>query len=160
MGRFVASPAGSKGVMNDRTMRTSALMVALLSACVAFQLNASMLSPVTASGTCACSVLNGLSVVLSPQDAQGFLPGANCGAFNFGAGLSFAVLPLVQLAGGPAWSSGPGSYAAAIGCGLIITVAALATSYLIPRPTAAEIPRHQPAGDGLHTTTMEGKAYS
>ncbi|MEU9836903.1 MFS transporter [Streptosporangium sp. NPDC048047] len=105
-------------------------------------------------------MLNGLSVVLSPQDAQGFLPGVNCGAFNFGAGLSFAVLPLVQLAGGPAWSSGPGSYAAAIGCGLIITVTALATSYLIPRPTAAEIPRHRPAGDGLHTTTMEGKAYS
>ncbi|MCA2225941.1 hypothetical protein [Nonomuraea aurantiaca] len=45
-------------------------------------------------------------------------------------------------------------------CGLVITVAALATSYLIPRPTAAEIPRHRSAGDGLHTTTMEGKAYS
>ncbi|MEU8148232.1 hypothetical protein [Nonomuraea sp. NPDC048901] len=42
----------------------------------------------------------------------------------------------------------------------MVAVAALVTSYLIPRPTAAEIPRHQSAGDGLHTTIMEEKAYS
>ena len=37
-------------------------------------------------------MLNGLGIVLSPKDNPGYLPGMNAGAFNLGAGLSFAIL--------------------------------------------------------------------
>lgn len=37
-------------------------------------------------------MLNGLGIVLSPKDNPGYLPGLNAGAFNLGAGLSFALL--------------------------------------------------------------------
>ena len=44
-----------------------------------------------------CSImLNGLGIVLSPKDNPGYLPGMNAGAFNLGAGLSFAVLYAVM----------------------------------------------------------------
>lgn len=41
-------------------------------------------------------MLNGLGIVLSPKDNPGYLPGMNAGAFNLGAGLSFAVLYAVM----------------------------------------------------------------
>ena len=37
-------------------------------------------------------MLNGLGIVLSPKDNPGYLPGMNAGAFNLGAGLSFAII--------------------------------------------------------------------
>ena len=37
-------------------------------------------------------MLSGLGIVLSPADNQGYLPGMNAGAFNLGAGISFAAL--------------------------------------------------------------------
>jgi Na+/melibiose symporter-like transporter len=60
----------------------------------------------------------------------------NSAAFNFGAGLSFAVLPVVQVLGG---SSSITGYAGGIWLGLVITVLALAVSFLIPRPASAEM---------------------
>src|SRR5699024_6536617 len=44
-------------------------------------------------------VLNSLGVVNSPKDNEGFLPGMNSAAFNLGAGVSFAVLPVFMVAG-------------------------------------------------------------
>ena len=41
-------------------------------------------------------MLNGLGIVLSPEDNPGYLPGLNAGAFNLGAGLSYAILYGVQ----------------------------------------------------------------
>ena len=41
-------------------------------------------------------MLNGLGIVLSPKDNPGYLPGMNAGAFNLGAGLSFAVIYAVM----------------------------------------------------------------
>jgi hypothetical protein len=81
-------------------------------------------------------MLNGLGVVLSQPESPGFLPGMNSAAFNFGAGLSFAVLPVVQVLGG---SSSITGYAGGIWLGLVITVLALAVSFLIPRPASAEM---------------------
>ena len=51
-------------------------------------------------------ILNGLGIVLSPASNPGFLPGLNAGAFNLGAGVSFAVLPALQIALGVGGSSG------------------------------------------------------
>ncbi len=79
-------------------------------------------------------VLNGLGVVLSPKEAPGVLPGLNAGAFNLGAGISFAVLLAVQTAVG---SSRPGSsagYVAGIVTGLVVVGLALGASMLVPRP--------------------------
>ncbi|OFS23815.1 MFS transporter [Corynebacterium sp. HMSC04H06] len=72
-------------------------------------------------------MLNGLGIVLSPADNQGYLPGMNAGAFNLGAGLSFAIL--FGVAG--SFDSG---YHAGLVTGCIILAAALAMSLLIPKP--------------------------
>lgn len=84
-------------------------------------------------------MLNGLAVLLSPPDRPGFLPGINSGAFNFGAGLSFAMLPVVQVLLSPPGSSSPVGYGWAMALGLVIVAGALAASYLIPRPRGAEV---------------------
>lgn len=81
-------------------------------------------------------MLNGLGVVLSPPGNPGFLPGMNAGAFNLGSGLSFLVLPAVLVA--TSGLGGQGSYVVVISTGLVITVAALASSLLIPKPVEAE----------------------
>lgn len=82
-------------------------------------------------------ILNGLGVVLSPKGNPGFLPGMNAGAFNLGSGLSFAVLPAVEVAGGSGAESSAG-YVSAILAGVVIVAAAFAVSFLIPRPAEAE----------------------
>ena len=82
-------------------------------------------------------MLNGLGVVLSPPGNPGFLPGMNAGAFNLGAGLSFLLLPAVLQA-----STALGTreaYFAVIATGAVLTLAALAASFLIPRPADAEV---------------------
>jgi MFS family permease len=84
-------------------------------------------------------MLNGLGVVLAPPDNPGFLPGINTGAFNIGAGLSFAVLPIVQVASAHAGTATIDGYVYGIGLGAVIMAAALASSYLIPRPATAEV---------------------
>lgn len=84
-------------------------------------------------------MLNGLGIVLSPKDNPGFLPGMNAGAFNLGAGLSFALLPAVQIMTASSGDSVTSGYANGILVGLGITVLALLTSFLIPRPVSAEV---------------------
>ena len=84
-------------------------------------------------------MLNGLGIVLSPKDNPGFLPGMNAGAFNLGAGLSFALLPAVQIMTTPTGGSTPEGYFNGILVGLGITVLALLSSCLIPRPVDAEV---------------------
>lgn len=83
-------------------------------------------------------MLNGLGVVLSPQSNPGFLPGMNAGAFNLGAGLSFLVLPAV-LQATQSLADPKLSYLTVVLTGLVITVAAFAVSFLIPRPAEAEV---------------------
>ncbi|MBT2386443.1 MFS transporter [Streptomyces sp. ISL-11] len=98
---------------------------------------ASVLVGITYAGV-ANIVLNGLGIVLSPDENPGFLPGLNAGAFNLGAGLSFALLYAVRTAalpGDPASSTG---YTSGMIAGVVILGAALATSFLIPKPVAAE----------------------
>ncbi|GAA1348772.1 MFS transporter [Arthrobacter koreensis] len=89
-------------------------------------------------------MLNGLGIVLSPKENPGFLPGLNAGAFNLGAGLSFAVIYAVKTATTPA-DGGAGGYYGGIVAGLVILVLALAASFLIPKPVAAEVPVGAPA---------------
>lgn len=83
-------------------------------------------------------MLNGLGVVLSPAGNPGFLPGMNAGAFNLGAGLSFLVLPAVLVATSTLGDT-RASYFSVVLVGLVITVAALAASLLIPQPVEAEV---------------------
>ncbi|MFE7393903.1 MFS transporter [Streptomyces sp. NPDC057582] len=85
-------------------------------------------------------MLNGLGVVLSPKANPGFLPGMNAGAFNLGAGLSFLVLPAVRQATESLGDTRT-SYQIVVLAGFLITLAALAVSFLIPRPVEAEVPR-------------------
>ena len=80
-------------------------------------------------------ILNGLGVVLSPSENPGFLPGMNAGAFNLGAGLSFALLPAIQMMNGNSIDG----YFNGMLLGLVITVLALLCSFLIPRPINAEV---------------------
>lgn len=75
-------------------------------------------------------MLNGLGVVLSPADNQGYLPGMNAGAFNLGAGISFAILFAVATSFGDT----NGGYAAGMWAGVAILVFALLFSFLIPKP--------------------------
>lgn len=89
-------------------------------------------------------MLNGLGIVLSPKENPGFLPGLNAGAFNLGAGLSFAVIYAVKTATTPA-DGGAGGYYGGIVAGLVILVLALAASFLIPKPVAAEVSADAPA---------------
>jgi predicted MFS family arabinose efflux permease len=83
-------------------------------------------------------VLNGLGIVLSPRENPGFLPGLNAGAFNLGAGLSFAVLYAVQTALAPSDPTSAAGYSAGMLAGAVILGLALASSLLIPRPVDAE----------------------
>ena len=96
---------------------------------------ACVLAGVAYAGT-ANIMLNGLGVVLSPPQYPGLLPGLNAGAFNLGAGLSFAVLPAL-----PAWLPGVPAAASGMLAGLGIVGLAWLTSLLIPRPQAAELAR-------------------
>ena len=75
-------------------------------------------------------MLNGLGVVSSPADNQGYLPGMNAGAFNLGAGLSFAIL----FAMATLFADNAGGYAAGITSGAVILGLALLMSFLIPVP--------------------------
>lgn len=75
-------------------------------------------------------MLNGLGVVLSPADNQGYLPGMNAGAFNLGAGVSFAILFAVATL----FSDQGGGYAAGITAGAVIVGLAFLSSLLIPNP--------------------------
>ncbi|KJY43034.1 multidrug ABC transporter [Streptomyces sp. NRRL B-1568] len=100
-------------------------------------LTASLLVGITYAGV-ANIVLNGLGVVLSPGENPGFLPGLNAGAFNLGAGLSFALLYAVKTATLPSDPASSGDYTAGMIAGVVILAAALATSFLIPKPVAAE----------------------
>jgi len=78
-------------------------------------------------------MLNGLGVVLSPQDNQGYLPGMNSGAFNLGAGLSFAILFGVFTVFNDTIGTVAGyRISMLVGAGLV--TASLITSTLIPRP--------------------------
>lgn len=94
-------------------------------------------------------MLNGLGIVLSPKENPGFLPGLNAGAFNLGAGLSFAVIYAVKTATTTADGSGTEGYYGGIVTGLVILVLALAASLLIPKPVDAEVPAD--AGAEPHT---------
>ncbi|MCX8664313.1 MULTISPECIES: MFS transporter [unclassified Gilliamella] len=80
-------------------------------------------------------ILNGLGIVLSPSENPGFLPGMNAGAFNLGAGLSFALLPAIQMVNANTIKG----YFNGMLLGLIITILALLCSFLIPRPINAEL---------------------
>jgi MFS family permease len=83
-------------------------------------------------------MLNGLGIVLSPDENPGFLPGLNAGAFNLGAGLSFAVLYAVTTAFTPSDPGSASGYVAGMLAGVVILGLALAASFLIPRPVDAE----------------------
>lgn len=86
---------------------------------------------------CANIMLNGLGIVLSPKDNAGYLPGMNAGAFNLGAGLSYALLYSVMNAF--TLSAGPSTgYAASFIAGAIILCLALAMSFAIPKPKDCE----------------------
>ncbi len=98
---------------------------------------ASILVGITYAGV-ANIVLNGLGIVLSPNDNPGFLPGLNAGAFNLGAGLSFAALYAVKTAAAPADAASEGGYVAGMIAGVVVLAAAIATSFLIPKPVTAE----------------------
>lgn len=78
-------------------------------------------------------MLNGLGIVLSPKDNPGYLPGMNAGAFNLGAGLSFAILYAVMtnVAG---TNGATGGYMASMVAGIVLLALAFACSFLIPNP--------------------------
>ncbi|WP_354181463.1 MFS transporter [Arthrobacter sp. UYP6] len=84
-------------------------------------------------------MLSGLGVMLSPKENPGFLPGLNAGAFNLGAGLSFAVIYAVKTATTASDGSGTEGYYGGIIAGLVILVLALAASFLIPKPAGAHV---------------------
>lgn len=86
---------------------------------------------------CVNIMLNGLGVLLSPPGNPGFLPGMNSGAFNLGAGLSFLIMPTLLVSLTPV--GGGAAYFIVVLIGIVITAAALATSFLIPQPTTAEV---------------------
>lgn len=78
-------------------------------------------------------MLNGLGIVLSPKDNPGYLPGMNAGAFNLGAGLSFAILYAVMtnVAG---TNGATGGYMASMVAGIVLLALAFVCSFLIPDP--------------------------
>ncbi|WP_337925124.1 MFS transporter [Arthrobacter jiangjiafuii] len=95
-------------------------------------------------------MLSGLGVMLSPKENPGFLPGLNAGAFNLGAGLSFAVIYAAKTATTAADGSGTEGYYGGIIAGVVILALALAVSFLIPKPVQAETviePKAADAGD-------------
>lgn len=78
-------------------------------------------------------MLNGLGIVLSPEDNPGYLPGLNAGAFNLGSGLSYAILYGLQKAFTSSGGATSGYMASMVG-GIVLLVLALACSFLIPKP--------------------------
>lgn len=80
-------------------------------------------------------MLNGLGVLLSPRENAGVLPGLNSGAFNLGAGLSFAALYAVGTGLAPA---GP-AFTAGMLAGAVVLVLAPTASLLVRRPAGAEV---------------------
>ncbi len=86
-------------------------------------------------------MLNGLGIVLSPKENPGFLPGLNAGAFNLGAGLSFAALFAMKTFVSPDDDSTTGGYVGGLAAGLVIMLLGLAASMLIPKPVDAEVER-------------------
>ncbi len=93
-----------------------------------------LLVGITYAGT-ANIMLNGLGVVLSPEDNPGFLPGMNAAAFHLGAGLSFALLPAMLVVSQDLLQG----YGNGMLLGLVITAIAFVTSFLIPKPLNAEV---------------------
>jgi len=83
-------------------------------------------------------MLNGLGIVLSPAENPGALPGLNTGGINLGAGLSFVAIYTAQTLFS-ADNSPASGFIAALSAGAIILAAALAFSFLIPRPANAEV---------------------
>ena len=81
-------------------------------------------------------MLNGLGIVLSPKDNPGYLPGMNAGAFNLGAGLSFAVLYAVMDAF--AANGAQVGYTTAMLAAAVLLGAALLVSLFIPKPSDAD----------------------
>lgn len=77
-------------------------------------------------------MLNGIGIVLSPRDNQGYLPGMNSGAFNLGAGLSFAILTAIQTIVMQSTANETLGYRCAIITGAILVIAAFCMSLLIP----------------------------
>jgi len=88
-------------------------------------------------------MLNGLGIELSPKDNPGYLPGLNAGAFNLGAGISFAILYAVKTAAGDV---GRGAYVATIIAGVVLLALAFLASLLIPRAAADGEAPAGPAG--------------
>lgn len=95
-------------------------------------LTVSVVIGITYAGVCNI-MLNGLGVVLSPKDNQGYLPGMNSGAFNLGAGLSFALLFAVNTFVTHRVDAAAG-YRVGILAGAVLLLLALGTSVLIPHP--------------------------
>ena len=91
---------------------------------------------ITYAGMCNI-MLNGLGIVLSPPDNRGYLPGMNSGAFNLGAGLSFALLFGMQTVFGDMFTPLTGYRAGILG-GAVLILLALLTSFLIPHPSDDE----------------------
>ncbi|WP_231699798.1 MULTISPECIES: MFS transporter [Corynebacterium] len=83
-------------------------------------------------------VLNNLGVVNSPKEYEGFLPGMNSAAFNLGAGISFAILPVFQVAGSPEGATSSGGYTTAFLVAAGILALSVASSFFIPKKTAAQ----------------------
>lgn len=83
-------------------------------------------------------MLNGLGVVLSPEDNQGYLPGMNSSAFNLGTGLSFAILFAMTTLFSTSGNAAVG-YQAGMLTGMGILVLALVASFLIPRSDSQEV---------------------
>jgi predicted MFS family arabinose efflux permease len=74
------------------------------------------------------TAINGLSVLLSPKDAPGALPGLNGASFGTGASLGVAlVAPFAGLGTG-------GGYALALWISVAVTAAAFLVSLLVPAP--------------------------
>ena len=86
-------------------------------------------------------MLNGLGIVLSPEDNPGYLPGLNAGAFNLGAGLSYAILYGVQQGFSDAHGATMG-YTGAMIAGIILLVLAFLSSLLIPKPAQNAAEEH------------------
>lgn len=134
----LAARFGYKAVLQAGLLLTiiglaaSALIMPHMNKTLLFILN--VFIGITYAGMCNI-MLNGLGIVLSPADNQGYLPGMNSGAFNLGAGLSFAILFAVLTTG---TSHGAlTAYQWSIGAGAFIMVLAFLASLLIPKPEEA-----------------------
>lgn len=123
--------------MGGAVVSLGALLLVVGSGSRLFLLVASVLIGLTYAGTVNI-ILNGLGIVLSPTENPGFLPGLNAGAFNLGAGLSFAVIFAVKTVLTPADGGGTAGYHGALVAGLLILAVAFAVSFLIPKPLDAE----------------------